>query len=306
MPTQLNQTSVFCSFNTIPAYARFQWINNPALRKLLAKLLKPNPRGRKGYDKVSLLLWLMYKQLVGCTYRDLESITDVDYTTFIKFRARLIRQSWFQLTFEKLSSSIAKNLKELQLIIDSSFVQTYSKRREQGSEYFGYKEKNGFKLHQVIDYKTRLPIIQETTPGARADVVWGRELIRGAPKDWRVTALLADKGYDSDDLVVMTKLKWKEAKIAIPMRWTSQEKRTGRPESELNRRRKGSQRSKSKKLYNKRTAIERYFSRKKGVFNLGEEKTRGLVNFEANCYLTSIMEILEWVSQLWVLFTKLY
>ena len=27
----------------------------------------------------------MYKQLMGCSYRDLESMTDIDYTTFIKF-----------------------------------------------------------------------------------------------------------------------------------------------------------------------------------------------------------------------------
>ncbi len=48
--------------------------------------------------------------------------------------------------------------------------------------------------------------------------------------------------------------------------------------------------------------IERYFSRKKRVFRLGEERTRHLKNFRANCYLTSIMEILEWATtpQIWM------
>ena len=55
-------------------------------------------------------------------------------------------------------------------------------------------------------------------------------------------------------------------------------------------------RSFDRSLYKKRTEIERYYSRKKRVFNLGEERTRHLKNFRANCYLTSIMEILEWLA----------
>jgi len=60
--------------------------------------------------------------------------------------------------------------------------------------------------------------------------------------------------------------------------------------------------------FNKLSEIERYFSRKKRVFNLGEERTRGLKNFEANCHLTSIAEILEWSTTpqiWWTLFTIL-
>lgn len=60
-----------------------------------------------------------------------------------------------------------------------------------------------------------------------------------------------------------------------------------------------------KRFPNKRGEIERYFSRKKRVFNLGEERTRTLKNFRANCYLTSIMEILEWTTkpELWVYYS---
>lgn len=248
----------------------------------------------------------MYKQTHCCTYRDLESMSGIDYSTFIKFRKRLILSDWFEGVFQKLVYSIIPRLEKLILIVDSSFVQTYSKKDEEGSEYFGYKEKNGFKLHQVIDYHSRLPLLQMCTSGARADVVWGRNLIRGAPPNWPVEAVLADKGYDSDDLVVMSREKWDGVRVAIPMRRTCQEKITGIPESGLNRKRKGSNRSQDQRLYKKRTAIERYFSRKKWVFNLGEEKTRGLENFKANCYLTSVMEILEWTVKILELFTKLH
>ncbi|MBI2888854.1 MAG: hypothetical protein HYY10_02940, partial [Candidatus Liptonbacteria bacterium] len=60
-----------------------------------------------------------------------------------------------------------------------------------------------------------------------------------------------------------------------------------------------------RKLLASRTEIERYFSRKKHVFHLGEERTRGLTNLEANCTMTSIMEYLEYIARLIALFTKL-
>lgn len=255
----------------------------------------PSRSGRKGYDKVLVICWLMYKQTHGCTYRDLESMSGIDHSTFIKFRQRLMQKSWFPDVFQRLVDWLISRSTNLQLIIDSSFVETYSKKDEAGSEYFGFKEKNGFKLHQVIDFETRLPLVQECTPGARSDVVLGRRLITQIPAEWPVSAVLADKGYDSDDLVVMTKMKWQDAEVAIPMRRTNQEKRTEKAEVALSRKKRGSNRSRSKTLYKRRTAIERFFSRMKGVFHLGTEKTRGLRNFETNCLFINIMKIFEYV-----------
>ena len=284
----------------IPVCARFQWINSETVEKILSKFLKPSPKGRRGYDKVWLFRWLMYKQLTGHSYRDIESMTGVDYSTFIKFRQRLIQQLFFPVIFKNLIKNIALNLKEVTLVIDSSFVETYSRKDEIGSEYFGYKEKNGFKVHQAIDYKTRLPLLQFSTPGARADITWGGNLIRAAPKHWRVKAVLADKGYDADHFVHEIKLKWKKVKVGIPLR------RLVYPGNWLNQFLRRWPMSLNPRFLAKRTEIERYFSRKKRVFKLGEERTRHLKNFRANCYLTSIMEILEGMSKLLVLFTKLW
>ena len=295
------KTSASCSCNKklIPIYGRSQWLNQESTSKILERFLKPPTKGRRGYDKVWMFKWLIYKQITSCSYRDLETMTGIDYSTFIKFRQRLIKKLWFPAIFKKLVDSIADNLKDLTLIIDSSFVQTYSKKDEEGSEYFGYKKKNGFKLHQAIDYKTRLPLLQFCTPGARADIVWGGNLVRAAPKNWKVKSVLADKGYDADHFVHDIRLKWKKAKVGIPLR------RLVYPGNWLNQFLRRWPRSLNPKLLNKRTEIERYFSRKKHVFRLGEERTRHLENFRTNCYLTSIMEILEWMSQILVLFTKL-
>jgi hypothetical protein len=275
------------------------------VRRTLSKFLKPPKRGRRGYDKIRLFQWLMYKQVMGCSYRDLESVTQIDYSTFIKFRQRLMLNRWFSGTFKLLVSQIAPSLRSITAIIDSSFVETYSRRDEIGSEYFGYKEKNGFKLHQMIDYETRLPILQMCTPGARADIVWGLKLIRAAPITWRVSGILADKAYDAAELVSAVRFQWKKAKIGVPVRHTGHLKRTGVPESPINRKAKQADRYLKQVFLNKRGEIERYFSRKKRVFKLGEEKTRHLKNFQANCCLTSIMEILEWMSGIIALFTRL-
>ena len=271
----------------IPTYARFQWINHPFMRKLLRSFLKPNPKGRKGYDKVLLFRWLMYKQVMRCSYRDLESMTHIDYSTFIKFRQRLQKRGWFSMVFSSLSTEVATSQTSLTALVDSSFVETYSRHYEEGATYSGYKEKIGFKLHQLIDYVTRLPLMQFVSNGSYADIRGGEILVDRAPPSWRINAFAADKAYDGQCFVHALARKWQGIMIAIPVR-----KKRG--DDGRNRASRSMERTNDPSLYKKRTAIERYFSRKKGVFHCGEERTRGIKNFETNCYMTSIMEILEW------------
>lgn len=299
------------TYQIIPCYQRFQWLNSEKVVETLRYYLKPKKRGRKGYDKVLMFRWLIWKHLAPCTYRDLEGMTGIDYTTFIKFRKRLIKTLWFPRIFKKLVNWIINQANySLFLLVDSSFVETYSKDKEKGSEYSGFKKKTGFKLHSVIDFNLRLPLRQLATGGARSDIIIGKNLIRGSPRSWKIEALSADKGYDGSEFVMIAFNKWKGIKICIPLRRTNQEAvGAKRRETELDRRLKAAERTITQELLNKRTEIERYFSRKKRVFKLGEEKTRGLQNFRANCYLTSIAEILEWLANnplLRLLFTKLY
>ncbi len=271
----------------IPTYQRFQWLNHPLLRKTLTPFFRYRGNGRRGYDKVDLFLWLGYKQLMGCSYRDLESITGIDHTTFIKFRARLsVRLPGL---FGKLVSKTLTQLSALHLILDSSFVETYSGHDEEGSGYSGYKEANGYKLHQVIDYESRAPILQSVSAGQVADITAGETLVSRAPPSLPVRSFSADKGYDSEYFVHSISKKW-HAVVAIPMRHL---KFDG---NRTNRTLRGVNRSRDPALYRRRTEIERYFSRKKRVFNLGEEQTRHLKNFRTNCYFVSCLELLERLS----------
>lgn len=293
----------------IPLPLRFQWLNSGIVVNILARLLASPKKGRKGYDKVWMLRWIMVKQLTGMSYRDIASMTgtDIDHSTFVKFKRRLITHNKLARMFQFLITGALASLTPLNLVLDSSFVQTYSKKQELGSAYSGYKQKNGFKVHQIIDEGSRLPLRQAATDGAAADIVWGRRLIRSGPASWNVRSLVADKGYDADDFVHQIKQKWKDAQVGIPIRATSQKSMTRDEQRQtLNYRLKAKPRTLTKKLLNTRTEIERYFSRKKRVFRLGEERTRHLKNFRANCYLTAIMEVLEWLSKnplLRVLFT---
>src|ERR1700722_17640564 len=177
----------------IPAWARFQWLNHPRLRRVLEPHFRYKGKGRRGYDKTTLFLWLMYKQLHRCTYRDLESVSGIDYSTFIKFRARTKKRLPY--LFGALTHLARIRLPRLNLIIDSSFVETYSKHDEEGSGYSGYKEKNAYKTHEIIDYATRLPLLQTVTPGNVADITAGKALVSRALPSLPVRSCAADKGY---------------------------------------------------------------------------------------------------------------
>ena len=113
-----------------------------------------------------------------------------------------------------------------------------------------------------------------------------------------MVAFLGDKGYDGLELVEQVRSKWPGVKVSIPVRRTCQAVRgCQRQETLKNKQAKRANRVLTRKLYNQRTEIERYFSRKKGVFHLGQEKTRGLDDFTTNVTLTDLMAQLEYLAK---------
>lgn len=284
-------------FQNIPTWARFQWINDPNIVKILLSALPYAGTGRRGYGRALLFRWMLYKQCHRCTYRDVESMSGIDYTTLIKFRAVMKQNNRLEYIFQTIVSVITDK-ESLTLITDSSFVEQYARKKEAGAEYSGFKEKTGFKVHQIIDWRTRLPVAKIVTGGARSDIVLAKALVKELPDTWNVTAFLADKGYDGNELVQQLKHKWSNVAVGIPVRRTCQ-KTLGskRQETQKNKEAKRNNRTLTPSLYNKRTEIERYFSRKKYVFNLGQEHTRGIENFNYNCALTDVAAQLEFLSK---------
>jgi transposase len=185
-------------------------------------------------------------------------------------------------------------IKGTYVAMDSSFVHTFSKRGELGSEGWNeFKEAFGFKLHLLIDCETKFPIALCITNGIANDMTLAIPLLRKA-RYWlrQCGYVLADKGYDWQDLVNWI-VKTIHAKAGIPIKKHKRGKNYSWEGAwnHFQLKRKG--RSIKKSIYNRRTAIERVFSLLKRTYHLGKEETRGIINFAKNCYLTLICYMLK-------------
>ncbi len=252
--------------------------------------------GRKGYDKETLFSWLLIKKVTNWDYRTIASMAGVSHPTLIRANDLFLKKH----LYEKVMVSLVKQAYKQGLIkgkfvaMDSSFVHTFSKQGELGSEgWNGFKEGFGFKLHLLIDAETKFPLALCITNGNAADNTLAIPLLKKARSWLRKTGyVLADKGYDWGDLVNWI-VKNLHAKAGIPIKKHKRGKNYTWKGSWRNFWEKAKGRSIKKSIYNRRTAIERVFSVLKRTYHLGKEETRGIVNFAKNCYLTLICYMLK-------------
>lgn len=252
--------------------------------------------GRNGYDKETLFGWLLIKKVTNWDYRTIASMASVSHPTLIRANDLFLKKH----LYEKVMISLVKQAYKQGLIkgtfiaMDSSFVHTFSRRGELGSEgWNGFKEAFGFKLHLLIDAETKFPIALCITNGVANDMTLAIPLLKKA-RYWlkRTGYVLADKGYDWGDLVnwIVQKL---HAKAGIPIKKVNKGKNYSWKGAWRNFQQKAKGRSIKKSIYNRRTAIERVFSVLKRTYHLGKEETRGILNFAKNCYLTLICYMLK-------------
>ncbi len=258
--------------------------SSPFLRRVVRK----KKFGRHGWDYTDIFKYLLIKQACSLTYRDLEEATKVDYSTLIKVRRSFQERGVYLKFFRHLVKGLITlgHLKAEHVAVDGSFVQTYSRKAEVGSAYWGKVEAHGFKLHALVDAATEVPLALVITNGKVHD---SQLLIPLCEKlssyKLNPTYVIADKAYDSDDLVAFITKKL-SALASIPIR-------NRHKQAKLNLETKSSGRTDDKVIYQKRTAVERVFSYLKGKFNLGKEKTRGITNFTINVFLSAICLLLE-------------
>jgi len=269
----------------------------PLVKKLCEKTtVEKFVGGRKGYDKEFLFGWLLVKKAMNWDYRTIASMAGVSHPTLIRANDIFLRKH----IYEKVMVSLVKQAYKQKLIkgkfvaMDSSFVHTFSKRGELGSEGWNdFKEAFGFKLHLLIDTETKFPIAVCITNGVAADSTLAIPLLKKA-RSWlrRTDYVLADKGYDWQDLVnwIVKKL---HAKAGIPIKKHKRGKNYSWIGSWRNFWEKAKGRSIKKSIYNRRTAIERAFSVLKRTYHLGKEETRGILNFAKNVYLSLICYMLK-------------
>lgn len=261
----------------LPKKVKFMMeLSFPLINKLYPR--KPFIGGRVGFPKELVFKWLLVKKITNWDYRSVA--------------VRRNKQFERKEIYQKLFGYLVKEAVKIGLIngekvaIDSSFVKTYSGEEENGSCGFnGYKKADGFKLHALIDAKTKFPLALVVTNGLVNDCQIALPLLKRAkPYLKRQGYVLADKGYDSTDIVawIMQKLKSKLAKG-----------RKGRYGNLANWKLKAVGRTFKKSILNLRTEIERFFSTLKRTFYMGKELTRGIKAFTGNAYLSLISYCLK-------------
>lgn len=254
----------------------------------LARLVRKKKFGRHGYDYTLVFKYLLIKQACNLTYRDLEEATGIHNSTFVKARRIFATKQVFLKFFRHLVGTLVKrgHLTAEYVAVDGSFVETYSKRKEVGSAYWGKSQAHGFKLHALVDAASELPVAIVITDGKVHDSQLLVPLCKKLSSyKLKPTYVIADKAYDSDDLVsfIVQKLG---SLASIPVRAEHKQK-------ELNLKLKEQGRTADKAVYRKRTSVERVFSYLKGKYHLGQEKTRGIANFLINVFLSAICLVLE-------------
>lgn len=270
---------------------------------IVSKLFKKTPSerfvgGRKGYDKEVLFIWLLVKKVTNWDYRTIASMANVSHPTLIRANELFLKRRIYEKVFAHLiSKAKRKGLIEGYFVaLDSSFVHTFSKRGELGSEGWNeFKKAYGFKLHLLVDTKTQFPIAVTLTNGVASDNTLAIPLMERAKRYLKNAGyILADKGYD-DQKIVNWIMRQTSAKAGIPIRKKDirAKGKKDRYGNLLNWQLKARGRTFKKSIYNRRTAIERVFAFLKRTYHLGHEETRGILNFAKNVYLSLICYILK-------------
>lgn len=279
---------------------KVQYLSNfsfPLVKKLSQKTLSEQfVGGRPGYDKETLFGWLLVKKVTHWGYETIASMAGVSHPTLIRANAFFLRKGIYQKVFVDLvKHAYRKGLIVGKFVaLDSSFVETFSKKQELGSEGWNdFKKGYGFKLHLLIDCETKFPIALIVTNGLANDGTLAIPLLKKA-RWWlqKCGYVLADKGYDDGDIVdwIVKNLK---AKAGIPIKKTYKGKNKDKGGNVKNWQLKAKGRSIKKTIYNRRTTVERGFSVLKRTYHLGKEETRGILNFAKNVYLSLISYMLK-------------
>lgn len=249
--------------------------------------------GRIGYPKDLVFKWLLVKKVTNWDYRSLEELSRISHQTFIRRNQQFEKRNIYRKFFQYLVKQAVKTglIDGEKVAMDSSFVKTYSQHEEIGSMGFnGYKKAFGFKLHCLIDTKTKFPIALIITDGLTSDYPMAIPLLKKAKKYLKRSGyVLADKGYDDTSIVAWI-MNFLKRKAGIPMRKKSKLAK-GKPNrygNLLNWRLKAVGRTFKKSIYKFRSEIERFFSIIKRKYFLGKELTRGIQSFTRNAYLSLI------------------
>lgn len=249
--------------------------------------------GKIGYPKEDIFKWLLVKKITNWSYRTITDLTGISHQVFIRRNQLFLEKQVYQQFFQHLLTLAVKKklIRGVKVAMDSSFVTTYTQKREIGSEGWNeFKKSFGFTLHVLIDVETRFPIAVIVTNGLAHDGTLAIPLLKKAKKYLKKQGyVLADKGYDDTDIVNWI-VKILHSKAGIPIRKKSKlaKGKKNRYGNLLNWKMKTAGRTFKQSIYKLRTEVERFFSQMKRTYFLGKECQRGIEAFTKNAYLALI------------------
>lgn len=255
--------------------------------------------GRRGYQKSALFQVLLIMKVMGWSMRRAAETAGISHSTLVRVNEYFLRKKVYERYFAQLvKKGSQRNLfTSIHVALDSSFVHTFSKKGELGSEGWNeYKKGYGFKLHLLVDTKSQFPLSLIVTNGNAHDGTLAIPLLKKARSLLRNTQyVLADKAYDDQEIVQFVNQQL-QAKAGIPIKRRNRGKNYSWTGSWRHFQLRAKGRSIKHSIYQRRTSVERVFSFLKRIYGLGKEETRGILNFAKNVYLSLICYTLQFFN----------
>ena len=112
-------------------------------------------------DQELLFVLLLIKKVTNWSFRTVAEMGGASHSTLVRSNTYFLKKRVYEKYFAYLVKKASKKklIKGKLVALDSSFVGTFSKKEELGSEGWNeFKKAYGYKLHLLVDCETKFPV----------------------------------------------------------------------------------------------------------------------------------------------------
>jgi transposase len=252
------------------------WDLSKVKEKLFSKYkYASNKPGRPPHDPVGMMLCFLHMFVRNASYRDYESFlkgdkfwrrmfnlkSAPDHTCFSDFIDRIGIETFYEIFNTLLYQLVEGGIIDGKIqSVDSTIIRGHPKDNDARWTIIRGKPKFGYKIHLVVCSSSELPIAIKVTPANIPDNIVFPELYEKA-SSLKPLAVIVDPAYDDKNCRKLISLSGANPYIKPNMRGV---------------RIKPTFSQRWKKMYNRRSAVERVYSRLKNLLGLSNIKVRGI------------------------------
>jgi len=258
----------------------------------------------ESYEELYRLLWSDEDLAKLCDIEDCEK--PYHPSTLLRFRRRIGSRG-----FKRLMTYLVKQLDKMGVIdaeaiaLDATFIKAYSRRdpedsRRGLSDFDARLRKQGrnvvlgYGVHLAVDTSSEMPLAVVVEPANFNEKKAAVKLLHQTLKDKRrMKSLVADSQFSSNAFREEAREYGVEPIIPYP-----RNQMKGRPVLRIDRRFRSHGPSTLRRLYRKRSSVERTISRLKTHFGLCQLRTRGLKNVMSHVLLCLIALVATAISSI--------